>query len=185
MPEHSIPEQAQSLLDFWFGEENQKKWFKSTSEFDLYIHLNYSQLWQQGLLGQLNHWQDYPYSALALVILLDQFPLNMYRNTEKAFATEQMALQMAKNAINKGFDKQVKAKERGFFYLPFMHSENLDDQNDSVQLFEQAGLDTYWPKHHQKIIQQFGRFPHRNAILGRQSTAEETAWLESDRAFKG
>ena len=185
MPETPIPEAAQSLLDFWFGEENQQKWFKSTSEFDLYIHVNYSQLWQQALLGQLDHWKNQPYSALALVILLDQFPLNMYRNTEKAFATEQMARDVAHHAIDNEYDTQVKPKERGFFYIPFMHSENLDDQTRSVQLFEQAGLDTYWPKHHKKIIEQFGRFPHRNTILGRKSTAEEIEWLQSDQAFKG
>ena len=180
-----LADDAQKILDFWFGEDAQQKWFKSTAEFDVYIHSEFSELWRQGLLGQLNDWQQTAKGALALTILFDQLPLNMYRDTEKAFATEQLSRDVANRAIEKGFDKQLSQKEVGFLYLPFMHSESLADQDKSVALFEQAKLDTQWPKHHRKIVQTFGRFPHRNELLKRTSTPEEIEWLNAKGSFKG
>ncbi len=136
-------------------------------------------------MGKLNSWEQTAQGALALTILFDQFPLNMYRDTEKAFSTEQLSRDVASRAIEKGLDKQLSQKEVGFLYIPFMHSELLDDQDKSVALFEQAQLDTQWPKHHRKIVQTFGRFPHRNELLQRQSTAEEMEWLNAKGNFKG
>ncbi len=108
-----IPEDAEKVLSFWFGEETQEKWFKSTNEFDLFIHTNFNKVWKQGLMGQLMHWQETAKGALALTILLDQFPLNMYRDTEKAFATEQLSRDVASKAIKQGFDMEISQKKRG------------------------------------------------------------------------
>jgi uncharacterized protein (DUF924 family) len=183
--EQALPTDAQKILDFWFGEETQAKWFKSTAEFDVYIHSEFGEIWRQGLMGELSNWQESAKGALALTILFDQLPLNMYRDTEKAFATEQISRDVASKAIEMGFDQKVSQKEKGFFYIPFMHSEKLEDQVRSVALFSKAKLDTQWPKHHKKIIETFGRFPHRNAILGRENTQKECDWLASKGSFKG
>jgi len=123
--------------------------------------------------------------ALALVILLDQFPLNMFRGQATAFAGEGRAVAACKRALELGFHHDLDEARRLFLFMPLMHSENPQDQDLSLQLFEAAGMDTRWPRHHRGMVRRSGRSPHRNAILGRPSTAPELDDLASDEAFKG
>jgi len=147
----------------------------------------FEERWLQAQSGLLSDWLNSPKGSLAMIILLDQLPLNMYRNHPDSFKTESLAIQFAKQSVHQGFDQQLNDQQKMFIYLPFMHSENMDDQNLSVALFQQAGLtlNLEFALHHRNIIQQFGRFPHRNNILGRQSTQAELDYLASDHAFTG
>jgi uncharacterized protein (DUF924 family) len=176
-----------NIIDFWFAESTKKLWFNSTTEFDEYIRLKYQALWKQASEGQLESWQNTPLGALALVIILDQFPLNMFRGTAKSYATESHAIIISRAAISNNFDKELSVIQLPFLFMPLMHSEKLDDQNYSVYLFEQAKLDNNirYAKHHRNIIERYGRFPHRNDILGRTNTAKELEYLTSPQAFKG
>lgn len=180
-------ETAESLVEFWFSARVEKLWFNSTAEFDAELHARFGATYAAASAGELDGWQTTPTGALALVILFDQIPLNIYRKQPQSFATEALARAIAAAAIARGFDKALTARQRVFLYMPFMHSENLADQDRSVALFRQAGLthNLRYAEHHRDIIRRFGRFPHRNAILGRTSTAEEDAWLASKEAFKG
>ena len=177
----------ETILSYWYSERMKKYWFRSTPEIDTEIRDKFEALWEKSAKGELDHWAETAEGALALVIILDQFPLNMFRNQSKSFQTEQMSVQVARRAIEKKLDTQLPKNQIAFLYMPLMHSENLKDQNISVRLFEQTGLDdnTRFAKHHRGIIQQFGRFPHRNSILNRKSTSEELEYLSSKQAFKG
>ena len=172
---------ASDVLDFWFSDDAEALWFRSTKAFDHQISLNFESLWRQGRDGQLSSWEQTPEGSLALVILLDQLPLNMFRDQPQGFSTEQASRDIAHRAIENSFDEQLDDRQRRFLYMPFMHSERLSDQNRSVALLEAAGMteSLRWAKHHRDIVARFGRFPHRNQILGRESTREELEWLES------
>lgn len=178
---------AHELLEFWFSEQAEKRWFNSTSEFDNELRDRYAALYEAACRGELEHWRDAADAALALVILFDQIPLNIFRGQARGFASEAMAREVAAGAIDRGWDKALSDKQKVFMYLPFMHSENLADQDRSVTLYTAAGLENNlrFARHHREIVRRFGRFPHRNAILGRPSTAEELEWLASKEAFKG
>ena len=177
----------QSILDFWFSEPAKKLWFRSTSDFDTEILDRYYTLWQQAKKQQLIDWEKTAEGCLALVIILDQFPLNMFRGNAKSFSTEKEALKITRYAISKFFDKKLEPIQLTFLYMPLMHSEDIDDQNLSVELFDKISLENNlrFAKHHRDIIKRFGRFPHRNTILGRTSTAEEIEYLNSPQAFTG
>lgn len=177
----------QALIDFWFSEEVQQYWFNSTAEFDRQLLDNYAELWGQAEAGELVDWQQTATGSLALVILLDQFPLNMFRGQAKSFATEAQSRQVAQTAIDQGLDADMSPKQKAFLYMPFMHSENLDDQAKSLQLFDQPGLEDNFrfAQHHYGIVERFGRFPHRNAILDRKSTEAELEYLNSKEGFQG
>lgn len=175
----------QDLLDFWFSEAMRPHWFASTPELDRTIRERFEPLWRCAHRGELGHWLDSPEGALALVIVCDQLPLNMYRGRPEAYATAALARAAAGQAIAAGHDRAIPADRLAFLYLPFMHSEDMADQDRSVALFGAAGLPTYWAEHHRGIVRRFGRFPHRNAILGRTSRPEELAYLASPEAFKG
>ena len=177
----------QALVDFWFSETASQYWFKSTEAFDQQLRDDYAELWQQAKDGELEGWKAQPMGCLALVILLDQLPLNMFRGTAKSFSTEAQSREIAALAIDQGFDVDMDSKHKGFLYIPFMHSEELPDQQRSVELFNQPGLeDNYrFAKHHCGIVERFGRFPHRNEILGRDSSDTEIEYLNSKQAFKG
>ncbi|MEA3303854.1 MAG: DUF924 family protein [Pseudomonadota bacterium] len=170
-----------TILDFWFSDEVEALWFRSTQSFDREIRDKFESLWQQGCNGELSPWEQTPQGSLALVILLDQLPLNMFRDQPQSFITEQASRDVAHRAIEKGFDKQLDNRHKHFLYMPLMHSEELSDQNRSVALLEAAGMtdNLRWAKHHRDIIARFGRFPHRNQILNRKSTSEELEWLKS------
>lgn len=175
------------ILDYWYSERIKKHWFRSTPELDAEMRGKFEALWEMAAKGELNHWAETADGALALVIVLDQLPLNMFRNQAKSFQTEQDSVVIARSAIDKKLDQALSKDRLSFLYMPLMHSENLADQALSVHLFEKAKLDNNvrFAMHHQGIIQTFGRFPHRNAILNRQSTPQELDYLNSKQAFKG
>lgn len=177
----------QTLLEFWFAPEQQQRWFNSTAEFDQRVRAQFETVWQAARDGQLNSWEATADGALALVILLDQLPLNMYRGLAASFSTEAQARSVAGRAIEQGFDAQLQDSGKAFLYMPYMHSEDMADQDRAVALFDAADLkhNLKFAVHHRNIVQRFGRFPHRNAILGRTSTQDEKDWLDSDEAFHG
>ncbi len=182
-----INKTAQSILDFWFSNTNKKHWFNSTVEFDQLIKSKFESIWESAAKRDLDDWKNDPESALALIIVLDQFPLNMFRGDKKSFSTETYAIEISLHCINNKFDKLIDIEKLSFLYLPLMHSENIEDQNLSVSLFERAGLEDNlkFAKHHRDIVKKFGRFPHRNAILNRVSDSDEIEYLNSPQAFKG
>lgn len=185
MNSHAIT--AQTLIDFWFSPDVAKLWFHSTPVFDDELRERYSETYEMARRGELGDWQETAEGALALIILFDQIPLNIFRGQAASFATEARAREVAEKAIARGLDAQLSDKQKVFMYLPYMHSENLADQDTSVDLFTRAGLDENlrFARHHREIVQRFGRFPHRNALLGRTSSEEEIAWLASKESFKG
>ena len=176
---------ARDILDFWFSEHARDFWFRSTPDFDQEITAHFAEILGDARQGLLSDWQQSAEGALALVILMDQFPRNMFRGQPDSFSTETEVLLIAERAINSGLDAQLSDEQKVFLYLPYMHSELTTHQERSVSLFEQANLtdNLKWAKHHRDIVSRFGRFPHRNAILGRLSTAEEEEWLASADGF--
>ena len=178
---------SNDVLAFWFAESSKPLWFDSTPDFDRTLDERFLATYRAAAAGELADWEDTPSGALALAIALDQFPLNMFRGQPESFATEAAARAVADRAIARGFDRELNPTQKMFLYLPFMHGETLADQDRSVQLFEQAGLEDSlrFARHHRDLIRRFGRFPHRNAILGRDSTPAEIAYLASPEAFHG
>lgn len=170
---------AADVLAFWRA-AGPAKWFKKDLALDAEIGSRFSALWRDAAAGALA-WEAAPEPALSLVLVLDQFPRNMFRGKADAFATDALARAAAGRAIARGFDRQVPASERLFFYLPFEHSESLADQERAVALM--GTLDnpdlTRWAELHAEVIRRFGRFPHRNSALGRASTREEQAFLDA------
>jgi len=173
------------VLAFWYDDAWRKLWFNSTPELDRELTLRFLSTWEAAKEGRLQNWESDPKGALALTIVLDQFPLNMFRDQPDSFSTEAAARGVASRAIDKGFDREMSEEERIFLYMPFMHSENLDDQETAVRLTRDIEKQRKWAEHHRNIIRRFGRFPHRNAILGRENTQDELDWLASPEAFSG
>lgn len=175
------------ILDYWYSERVKKQWFSATPELDSEIHSKYADLWQDAAEGLLDHWMDSAEGCLALNIILDQFPLNMFRGQAKSFDTEAKAIRVTKHALKQGFEQQIAAQRLQFLFMPLMHSEDLADQRLSVQLFSRANRqeNLRFAEHHFALIEKYHRFPHRNAILGRQNTPQESAYLASKQAFKG
>src|ERR1700730_6170770 len=169
----------QTVLAFWRA-AGPDKWFEKDDAFDAEIEPRFLGVYKAAAGGALA-WDENPQGALALVIVLDQFPRNMFRDSARAFAADPLAREVAARAIARGFDQRVPAAERMFFYLPFEHSEKLADQERCVALNRATGdaEATKWDEHHADIICRFGRFPHRNAVLGRATTAEKQAFLDS------
>lgn len=178
---------ASDILDFWFSANTRAFWFKKSPTLDQTISLRFDALYQRAAQGLLEDWQTQVTGALALVIVLDQFPLHLYRGQGRSFATEKNARDVAGHAITCGFDQRMKAEEKSFLYMPFMHSEALTDQQRAIDLYTAAGLndDLKYARHHYRIIEQFGRFPHRNAALGRISSEQERQYLNAPGAFHG
>ncbi len=177
----------QKIIDFWFADNIRKLWFKSTPEFDRMLCERFEDTLKQAGRGELEHWMENAAGCLALVIILDQFPLNMYRGSAQCFATETQSREVAMVAIENGFDKALPAEQQAFLYMPFMHSEDLADQELALKLFDQPGMESNlrFARHHHAIVETYGRFPHRNAVLGRVSTAVEIEYLNSRQAFTG
>lgn len=169
------------ILHFWFEETQAQQWFQKNDDFDNLIRERFLGTYRLAADGVCDLWRDEAEGCLALCIVLDQFPRNMFRGTPESFATDAKALQVARHSIARGFDQTFVPVRRRFLYLPFEHSENLADQDRSVALFqsmkEQDLLGYDYALRHQAVIERFGRFPHRNAILGRQNTAEEDEYL--------
>jgi len=176
---------ADDILEFWRGAGPQR-WFRHDQAFDGEIRGRFLATHEAAARGELDDWQQTPTGALALLILLDQFPRNMFRGGPRAFATDLRARAVAGSALAHGFERHVAASERQFFYLPFMHSENLADQERCASLFREAG-DSEGLRYavmHADIIRRYGRFPHRNRALGRETTADEQAFLDGG-GFQG
>jgi uncharacterized protein (DUF924 family) len=173
------------VITFW-RDAGREKWFTKSDAFDAEIRRRFLATHEAAAAGRLSEWESTADGALALMLLLDQFPRNLFRGDARTYATDPQALAIADRSIAKGFDTKVDPTLRNFFYLPFMHSEAMADQERCVALYRAAG-DTEnlkWAEHHADIVRKYGRFPHRNALLGRKSTPEEQAYLDAD-GFKG
>jgi uncharacterized protein (DUF924 family) len=177
----------QEILDFWFSDEVRKLWFNSTPEFDALLRERFEALWMRASGGELDGWLQTAAGCLALIIVLDQFPLNMFRGQAQSFASEAQSREVARVAIDKGFDQDLDLRSRAFLYMPFMHSEELVDQQLALQLFAQPGLEgsLRFALHHHDVIRKLGRFPHRNKSLGRENSEAEIEYLNSKEAFTG
>jgi uncharacterized protein (DUF924 family) len=178
------------VIDFWFGAASssarglpRKAWFEKSAAFDAEIGVRFGGVVEDAAAGRLDAWRRTPLAALALVITLDQFPRNMFRDTPRAFATDPRARAVARGIVARGFDAAYLPVERCFAYLPFEHAEDLAAQRESLTLFARLPPSPAnrryvdYARRHHDVIARFGRFPHRNAILGRASTAEERAFL--------
>ncbi|HXN16067.1 MAG TPA: DUF924 family protein [Usitatibacter sp.] len=185
--------EADEVLDFWFGPLDARgkprpEWFRKDAAFDAEIRRRFAALHEAAARGTRDAWRASPQPMLALVILLDQFSRNMYRDQARAFAQDERALDCAREALSRGDDLGLLPVERQFLYLPFEHSEELPDQDKAVELmrsleaFETTRGLTRWAESHRDIIRRFGRFPHRNAALGRESTRVELEFLEKPGA---
>jgi uncharacterized protein (DUF924 family) len=167
------------ILAFW-RDAGPDRWYTRDDDFDAGVRGRYLGLWQRAVAGELASWETSDDGALALVIVLDQFPRNMFRGSAKTYASDALARDVARRAIARGVDTRIDPGLREFLYLPFMHSEELADQMRCIELLQQAGLaeSAKWAEHHADIIRRFGRFPHRNGMLGRANTADEQAFLD-------
>ena len=169
----------QEVVEFWRS-AGPKKWFAPDPAFDAEIRERFLATHERAAAGRLADWEKTAQGALALLLLLDQFPRNMFRKTPRAFATDAQALEVARRAIKAGFDLEVGNEMRSFFYLPFMHSEELADQELCLKLYRDYGNEDgiKFAEIHLDAIRRFGRFPHRNEILGRESRADEIDYLD-------
>jgi uncharacterized protein (DUF924 family) len=196
--EYSAMSKVQQILQFWFGPENSPEygqfrpwWFDSSPQVDAKLNELFAADYEFAAAGYLEGWQGWNQSCLALVLLLDQIPRNLFRDTPKAFATDEMALAIAKQAIKSQIDREFPSLQRWFFYLPFQHSELIADQEQSLELFGSLPDHPANPQAlasaqlHHELIARFGRFPHRNIILDRPSTPAELAYLQQTDAFFG
>ena len=167
------------VVSFW-RDAGPKRWFSKDAAFDDDIRRRFLGLHEAAAAGKLSRWEQTAEGALALLILLDQFPRNMFREQARAFATDPLARAIAAGALVRGFDAQAPDGMRGFFYLPFEHSENLADQERAVAFYKASGDadGLKWAELHADIIRRFGRFPHRNTALGRATTPDEQAFLD-------
>jgi uncharacterized protein (DUF924 family) len=189
MPDE-IPAAAADVLSFWFGAPGdagfgtaRAEWFRRDAEFDAAIGTRFGRLHAELAAGGGRSWLDRARSALAYVIVLDQFSRNLYRDDPRAFAADPLALRAASDALFKGLDRELTLLERPFLYMPFMHSEALVDQDRCVSLFEElaredpSSQNLSYALRHREIVARFGRFPHRNRVLGRETTPDEAAFL--------
>ena len=168
-----------NILAFW-REAGGERWYRRDDAFDAEVRNRYLELWQKAKAGQLSSWEATDDGALALTIVLDQFPRNMFRDDIRTYSSDMLAREVADRAIARGADKRVDATLLEFLYMPFMHSEQLSDQLRCVELFRRAGNtnNLKYAEDHAGIVGRFGRFPHRNRILGRATTPEEQAFLD-------
>jgi uncharacterized protein (DUF924 family) len=166
------------VLAFW-REAGRDRWYEKDDAFDAEVRQRYLGLWRRAAAGELSSWEASDDGALALTIVLDQFPRNMFRGSAEAFASDAKALEVASRAIARGTDMRIDPILLEFLYVPFMHSEELADQLRCVELFRGSSDNLRYAEEHADIIRRFGRFPHRNRMLGRATTPEEQAYLEA------
>ncbi len=171
----------QEIIHFWFEETEPQQWFQKNDDFDNEIRDRFFVTYEMARDGLCDSWNKDAEGCLALCILLDQFPRNMFRNDPKSFETDQKALLIAKYAVSKGFDQVLSPAKRRFIYLPYEHSEEIEDQKKSVAFFEKMKKDDplghEYALRHLDVIEKFGRFPHRNKVLGRENTPAEEEYL--------
>jgi uncharacterized protein (DUF924 family) len=181
-------EHQQDILDFWFlpkdhpdHGQNRDVWFQKNEAFDTEIKTRFLSLFEEGASGNLLSWTDTKEGSLALIILFDQFSRNMFRGDARAFSADGKAREIARHILDRGFYEEMTEKEKQFAILPFEHSEDLEDQKFCLKLFQEIGDEELirYAQAHLDIIEKFGRFPHRNETLGRESTHEEKAFLET------
>lgn len=169
---------SDDVLRFWLEEVGPKRWYRTDPELDARIRARFEPLWRRAAAGEFDNWLASPSGALALVIVLDQFPRNMYRGTAEAYSTDRRALRAANEALRRGFDKRVAEPGRQFFYLPLMHAEDLSFQERCVRLIKlrlpETGAENLdHARRHREVIRRFSRFPSRNRPLGRRDTEAE------------
>jgi uncharacterized protein (DUF924 family) len=176
----AIDSRAKDVLDFWFrGDAQDRRWFVKDAAFDDEIRTRFLALYELAACGELSAWREAPASCLSLVVVLDQFPRNMFRGTPRAFAADAQAREAARVLLARGWDRTMNQWQRLFAYLPFEHSEELADQDLSCELMHGFPAEQRdYAERHRDIIRRFGRFPHRNAALGRASTPEEIEFLK-------
>lgn len=175
----SIPAEAEAVLDFWFVESGPEDWFTKNEDFDSEIRERFGSVYRRAYDGELGEWILSPEGCLALMIVLDQFPRNIFRDDPRAFGTDAHARILLQYALDKGFDQGMEPHQKQFLYMPLQHSEDRRDQELSIELNAALGNDNVlrFAQAHKEIIDRFGRFPHRNAVLGRGSTPEEAEFL--------
>lgn len=174
----------EEILEFWLDEVGTKGWYEQSDALDETIRQRFLGAWEEACEGKFSLWLTYPSGALAYIILMDQFPRNMFRNDGRAFASDRIALAAAKSAIEKGWDMRIDEPARQFFYLPLMHSENLCDQDRSVRLIckrmeDNRESNLLHARAHREVIRRFGRFPYRNDALARTPTELERAYVRA------
>lgn len=171
---------SSEILHFWFSDYVRKKWFEADREFDAELKERFGVLSDRAVAGELDSWRQTAEGAVALIVLLDQIPRNIHRGTPLAFRGDPHALDISRETVSRGEDTALPNAHRQMLYMPFMHAEDLAAQEEGVRLFEKLGDDDSldYMKRHRDIIARFGRFPHRNAILGRPSTEEEQEFLK-------
>ena len=169
----------QQILNFWFDEIDPALWWKKDDTFDALLVQRFSGIYKRAIRCELFEWRKQPEGRLAEIIVLDQFSRNMFRDTAEAFAYDAMSLTLSQEAVACGADLELKPQQRCFLYMPFMHSESLQIHEIAVELFRQEGMQNHFEFElsHKRIIEKFGRYPHRNKILGRTSSAEEVGFL--------
>ena len=167
------------IIDFWFSDRARPLHFRKSQEFDREITRQFLSTYEKASRRELDGWREVAIDCLALIIVLDQFPRNMFRDDPRSFDKDDLACRTSHLALSQGFDEGLTSEQRSFLYMPFMHSEDLADQELSVALFEKPGMGSSleFALAHRDIIARFGRFPHRNEILGRQSTPQEIVFL--------
>lgn len=173
----------QTVVDFWFDKSVKPLWFKSTEAFDTKIKKKFESYWLAAVAGSLKHWGDTSLGLIALIIIYDQFPRNMYRQQAKLYSMGDRATILAEKALANSWFEDMLSDWQYICLMPFMHSEQLQHHDTAIQVARKVGLPTQWFEHHRDIIKRFSRFPHRNSVLCRQSTKEELEYLNSNQAF--
>ncbi len=197
--------EPEDVVTFWFGDDpeaplaRQDQWWTPSDEFDAEVERRFAPTLRAADAGRLDHWREAPVSVLALVLVFDQFPRNIFRGSARAFAWDERALETTDHAIAEGLDEELSLVHRWFLYLPLMHAESIERQEQSVAIFEElrqeasqgsdvrAALDgaVEFAREHRDIVESYGRFPYRNQALGRESTDEEREYLEEGGARYG
>ena len=172
----------EDVLEFWFGTLKPSDWYSKSDDLDSRIREQFEATYHQIVAGETSDWRNVPEGRLAEIIVLDQFSRNMFRGSPASFAFDPLALALAQEAVRSGDDKRIDDAKRSFLYMPFMHSESTKVHEQAMELFKDSPSLSYEIKH-KAIIDRFGRYPHRNAVLGRISTPEELAWMQENKGF--
>lgn len=176
---------SHNVIRFWFEESKPAQWFRKDPAFDEEIRRRFLDVYERAARGETADWRATPEGRLAEVIVLDQFPRNLFRNSAQAFATDERALALAREAVAVGDDRRLTRAQRRFLYMPYMHSESREVHRAAVWLFLSLlnPFVSYFEWKHKRIIDRFGRYPHRNAVLGRESTPEELIFIQTHKGF--
>lgn len=173
-----------NVIEFWFTKTTPKQWYTKDPVFDELVRTQFLETYNKVVGGETKEWRNHPEGRLAEIIVLDQFARNMFRDTPQAFSHDHLALALAEEAIRAGDDQKLPSNYRAFLYMPYMHSEDTQVHEKAIRLFESLGGDSVsFERAHKEIIDRFGRYPHRNSILGRDSTLEEREFMRTHTGF--